>query len=70
MPIYAVRLPITGVLEINIEAEDEESAIEKALQSDDLNVDYITEWDAVREIVRGNLFRGKINKAEADEIEE
>lgn len=64
---YAVRLPITGVIDINIEAESEDDAIEKALDSD-ITSDDISEWETCRQIVQGNVFHGHTNEAEAQEV--
>lgn len=58
---------MTGVIDVEVEAENEEDAIEKALSSD-LTSDDISEWEAVRQIVQGNVFYGHTNEAEAQEV--
>ena len=66
MKSYLVRLPVSGVLEIEVEAQNEDEAIAKALESDATN-DHITEWNTHRQIVQGNVFHGILNEAEAIE---
>lgn len=67
MKTYLVRLPITGSVDVEIEADNEDAAIEAALNSE-ISIDDITEWDVCKQIVTGNVFWGIINEAEAEEI--
>lgn len=67
MKMYSVVIPITGILEVTVEAEDEEAAIEKALEADVSN-DNILEWETCRKIVTGNVFHGHTNEAHAEEM--
>jgi hypothetical protein len=46
MPSYTVTFPITGKIGIEVEADDEESAIEKAW--DETTIDDIFEWEPIR----------------------
>lgn len=64
MKRYTVLLPITGVICVEVEAETEKDAIDAALSSDDLTTDKIEEWEAHRQIVKGNVFYGSQNEAE------
>lgn len=43
MPLFLVRAPINGWVEIFVEAEDEEAAI--AVAATDLSIECITEWE-------------------------
>lgn len=67
MKTYNVRLPITGCVDIEVEAENEDEAIEKALETQVTNDD-ITEWETCEQIVKGNVFYGHTNEAEATEV--
>lgn len=62
---WNVAVPITGVVYVTVEAADEESAIEAAL--DKAGDNEIEEWEAHRRIVGGNVFYGTLNEAEAEE---
>jgi hypothetical protein len=50
---YEVTLPITGIAYLTIEAESEDEAIETALN--EVMIDHIEMWEAVRDINRGNV---------------
>jgi hypothetical protein len=69
MKQYLVRLPITGVVEVYVEAESEDDAIDNALETD-ITIDDIVEWDICRQIVQGNVFHGRMNAAEVVNGEE
>lgn len=64
---FFVRIPITGHVTAEVEADDEESAIDKAMELTFSTKD-IEEWDVSRYIVRGNVFYGTIRQAEAEEV--
>lgn len=53
--LYGVTLPVTGKAYIEVEAASEEEAIEKALDSTDLTIENIQEWEAVERINEGNV---------------
>ncbi len=63
---FAVTIPITGIAHLEIEAEDEDSAIELAI--DKVTLDDVDEWEATKQIVKGNVFYGHTNEAEAEEV--
>lgn len=69
MPRYYVTLPIAGYLGVEVEANNEEQAIETAIMSD-ISVDDIMEWDTYRQLVNGNVCYVSPNRAYAELIEE
>ncbi|AGH31861.1 hypothetical protein VPIG_00003 [Vibrio phage PWH3a-P1] len=68
MKNYEVLVPITGYIIVEVEADNEKEAIEKAFESDELNIDNINEWDTHEAIVQGNVFYGIQNEIEVEEI--
>lgn len=67
MKTYYVEVPITGTINIEVQASSEQEAIEKALESDDLKTENITEWEAHEHVIQGNVFYGSLSSAEAVE---
>ena len=67
MTLYTVRIPITGYVSALIDADDEDEALEKAM---DCDYDYtdIEEWDITETIVQGRVFYGFLNNAEVEEV--
>lgn len=63
---YDVSLPMTGVMYIQVEADSEEEAIEKALASDELTLDKIESWCAHEQICQGSILYAELNDAEAE----
>lgn len=55
MTTYLVTIPIAGHAEVEVEAENEEDAIEAALASDDLTIDAIVSWEALDAFNQGNV---------------
>ncbi len=68
MKTYAVTVPFTGTMFIEVQAENEDDAIETALS--EVTSEHIEGWNAVRKIVQGNVFHGEQNDASAEEITE
>ncbi len=68
MKTYEVTLPIVGIAFLTVEAESEEDAISKAI--DEVSMEHIEEWDALRRITSGNVLYASRNEAEAVEIED
>jgi hypothetical protein len=66
---WMVTLPLTGTITVQVEAENERDAIDTALEGGDFKTENINEWEVVRQIVRGNVFSGLMNSAEAEEVE-
>lgn len=70
---YYVRLPIAGVLGVNVEAQNEEEAVEKALEvpwSVDITTHHgaeLEELEAYRETGKGNVSYLTLDEAEAEE---
>lgn len=65
---WSVALPITGIAYVEVEAEDEEAAIEEAMNIVDRQ--HLEEWESHKQICRGNVFSGALNEAYADEVVE
>lgn len=69
MTKWIVTVPITGYVTVTVEAEDEEEAIEKAMECD-VSTDDIEQWDMTDHIVQGNVFYGIQNEAEAEKVDD
>ena len=67
MTLYTVKIPITGYVSALIDADDEDEALEKAMNCD---YDYtdIEEWDITETIVQGRVFYGFLNNADVKEV--
>jgi len=63
---YMVSIPITGVAVLEIEAENEEQAVDMAFEK--VTIDDIEEWDAVGKIIQGNVFYGIMNEFNVEEL--
>lgn len=68
MKTYTVGIPITGVIYLTLEAEDEQDAIAKAMESDDLTLDNLEEWEPHEVIAKGNVCYASTNYASAMEV--
>ena len=68
MKEYCVSVPIAGYAIRYVEAGSEEAAIERALS--EVQLSDMEEWDALRQIVAGNVFCGPMNEIEVEEVEE
>lgn len=67
MARYTVAVPITGVIYVEVEADDEAGAKVAALESDGLTLDNVEEWNTHRQVVQGNVFYGTQNAVEITE---
>ncbi len=70
---YAVSIPITGSIYIELDAKSEEDAIAKAWEAygDGWENHFdAPDWEALEEVVSGNVFHGMINSQYADKIDE
>lgn len=65
---YVVSVPITGIIYVEVEAENEDEAIDLAMKSEDLSLDSVEEWEPHRYVVKGNAFYGKAREATAEEV--
>lgn len=63
MKTYYVDLPVSGRVAVEVEADSEEEAIDKALNS--YSIDNLEEWSAERHLVQGNIFYGVLAEARA-----
>ena len=55
---YSVLIPIAGHIEISVQADNEENAIEKAWEEDDqFKLANVLEWGSYRKLVEGNVLR-------------
>lgn len=70
MKSYTVKVPIVAVCYIDVEAETEEEAIEKAFESDDLKLENVDEWEPLEHITQGNVIYTYHNDAEVVEERE
>ncbi len=73
MKLYTVKVPIVAVCYVDVEAENEKEAIEKAMESEDLSLENVEEWEAFEHIVQGNViytYNGDAEVVEEQEIEE
>ena len=66
---WRVCLPITGYLEVTVEAESEKDAILEALCGG-FSLNDIVEWDSHIEVTSGNVFHGVKHSASAELIDD
>ncbi len=52
---YGVTIPFAGHLYIELEADSEEDAIDRALESPDLTIDCAEDWETMRQFNHGNV---------------
>lgn len=69
MKKYNVVIPIAGIICIEVDAENEEEALQKGFNSEELTLDNVAKWDAYEKIVEGNCLHVNVNEAYAEEIE-
>lgn len=73
MKLYTVKVPIVAVCYVEVEAENEQEAIDMAFESDDLELENVEEWEPLEHITQGNVIYTCHNDAEVveeSEIEE
>ena len=66
MKDYFVRLPMAGIASVQVEADSEEEAIEKAMLSE-ITIDNFEEWDVFGSICTGNVCHAPLFDAYAEE---
>lgn len=54
MKTWNVAVPITGIAYVEVQADDEEAAIEAALNSNSLTIDAIETWEAHEHVTQGS----------------
>lgn len=67
MTTYDVYIPITGFIKLEVQAENEDEAINKALKKE-VTTDDIEEWETHNHVVKGNVFYGKLKEIEVLEV--
>ena len=55
MKRYTVSVPIAGFISVDVEAENEEEAIKKALKSEELKLENCEEWETFKQLCEGNI---------------
>lgn len=55
MKTSTVTIPMAGHLVIEVEAENAEAAVEAALVSDQLTIDKLENWEALKQFNTGNV---------------
>ena len=68
MKEWSVQIPISGVIHVLVEAEDEGAAIDAAFDSE--WPDRPEEWEGHRYLVRGNTCSAWCTEANAEEIQD
>jgi len=76
MKTFYVNIPLNARVVVQIDAENQEEAIKKALLENDLSITCksekgydIEEWDCYDKMLEGNYWHGIIYRAEAEEDE-
>lgn len=64
---YGVSLPFTGYVYVEVEAENEEEALNTAW--DKATLDDRVEWEFTKHICQGNFLDAVLNEAEIEELE-
>lgn len=67
MKKWGVRLPVSGYVYVEVEAADEDAAIEAAFDAA-FDARDIEEWEVHRDIVQGNVCSAVLWSAEAEEL--
>lgn len=74
MEKFNVRLPFNGIISIQVNAENEEDAIEKAISDDDITLNLksdkgyqIDEWGVFDTLLKGNVWYGFSYEADAQQ---
>jgi hypothetical protein len=50
---YSVKIPIAGHAFVEVEADSEEEAIEKAIE--EATISHVEEWEAIKQFNQGNV---------------
>ena len=70
MKKYTVKVPIVAVCYVEVEAENEQEAIDMAFESDDLKLENVDEWEPLEHIVKGNVVYTYNSDVEVEEMED
>lgn len=63
MPKYVVTLPVSGYCIVDVEAENEDAAIEVAMEV--ASQEHLESWQTHKRIVYGNVCSAEVNEASA-----
>ncbi|KJJ73115.1 hypothetical protein [Clostridium sp. FS41] len=69
MKKYRVMVPIVAACYVEVEAENEKEAIACALNSEELSLENVEEWEGLEAIVTGNVVYTYNHTAWAEELE-
>lgn len=69
MKKYRVMVPIVAACYVEVEAENEKEAIACALNSEELSLENVEEWEGLEAIVTGNVVHTYNHTAWAEELE-
>lgn len=61
---YTVLVPITEYVQVVVDTENKQEAIDKAMDDEDVNLNHVVKWDMVKHITDGNKFYGIKNDIE------
>ena len=70
MPKYYIRIPVSAVFEIEVEAENEKAAITAALLCEPMGLEDFTELELHRSMHQGNVCNAALQEIEVEEEEE
>ena len=70
MKKYTVKVPIVAVCYVEVEAENEQEAIDMAFESDDLKLENVDEWEPLEHIVEGKVVYTYNSDVEVEEMED
>jgi hypothetical protein len=68
MKKFGVRIPVTGYVYLEVMAEDEEEAMEKAWETE-ATLEDVAEWETIEQVCKGNVCYAVENKMYAEELE-
>lgn len=70
MKKYTVKVSIVAVCYVEVEAENEQEAIDMDFESDDLKLENVDEWEPLEHIVEGNVVYTYNSDVEVEEMED
>lgn len=70
MPRYSVRIPVSGVFEVEIEAENEEAAIAAAMLCEPSEMEDFQELELHEKLHEGNVCNAVLHEIEVEELKE
>jgi hypothetical protein len=67
MPRWSVQIPVSGYVEVEVEASSKDEAIDVGMQQE-VGSEDIVEWETLRHVTQGNVFYGVLAEADAQEV--